>query len=284
MRILVLGGTRFFGRRLVELLVNGGNEVWVGSRGNRPVPKGAKFVKLDRNEGLARSLADLGSWDVVYDQLGFTPDGMRALLNALAGRMGRLVFTSSGSVYPEGGTDIKESAFRPEEWESAESGEPSYPEGKRLAEKVVFAECEVPAVAVRLPIVLGPEDPTGRLIWHVDHARNGVPMRFPRLDVRVSFIASEDAARFLAWLARHPDLAGPVNAASADPVEIDDFLSLVGQAVGRPVVVTDDAEEISPFGIDDDFILDVTKAQNAGFQFSPLEGWLPKLLELVAVK
>ena len=49
MKILVLGGTRFFGKRAVEKLVDNGHEVTIATRGNTPAPfdERVKHVILD---------------------------------------------------------------------------------------------------------------------------------------------------------------------------------------------------------------------------------------------
>ncbi len=58
MKILVIGGTRYFGRYTVEKLVRDGHDVTIASRGNASDDFGdtVKRVRLDSQEGHRRSV------------------------------------------------------------------------------------------------------------------------------------------------------------------------------------------------------------------------------------
>ena len=47
MKILVMGGTRFVGKSLVEKLLNQNHEIDIFTRGNRPNLKGTNLIKGD---------------------------------------------------------------------------------------------------------------------------------------------------------------------------------------------------------------------------------------------
>lgn len=73
-RILVLGGNRFFGRRLVSLLLNEGCSVTVLNRGSKPDPFAgrAKLLVCDRSDEQAfRTALENQEFDVVFDQVCF---------------------------------------------------------------------------------------------------------------------------------------------------------------------------------------------------------------------
>ena len=74
MRALVLGGSVFVGKRLVQALVAGGHDVSVLNRGKTPteLPEGVGHLVADRTD-MASMKAAVGSsdWDVVYDVSGF---------------------------------------------------------------------------------------------------------------------------------------------------------------------------------------------------------------------
>jgi nucleoside-diphosphate-sugar epimerase len=70
--VLVIGGTRFFGKVIVKKLLSSGHHVCIGSRGNvRPdFPGEVEYLRLDRHDVASMSAAINGTkWDVVYDQL-----------------------------------------------------------------------------------------------------------------------------------------------------------------------------------------------------------------------
>ncbi len=74
--VLVLGGTRFFGKNLVELLLQQGHEVTLLTRGQTTDPFGEQIHRLiaDRTDeqALQQAVGDQ-SYDVVYDNICYTP-------------------------------------------------------------------------------------------------------------------------------------------------------------------------------------------------------------------
>jgi nucleoside-diphosphate-sugar epimerase len=100
MNVLVLGGTRFFGKTLVEQLVSAGHAVTVLSRGKLPPPAGAAHLVADRADPSALSAALTGlSFDAVVDNVAMTAAHVSAALAALGDRAGHYVLTSTASVY-----------------------------------------------------------------------------------------------------------------------------------------------------------------------------------------
>lgn len=106
MNALVLGGTGFLGRRLVESLTADGVETYVLNRGRTPadLPDTVGRLVADRtDEGALRRALDGRDWDAVYDVSGVVQAasgaGVDALVTMLDGHVGRYVFVSSQSVY-----------------------------------------------------------------------------------------------------------------------------------------------------------------------------------------
>ena len=95
MDILILGGTGNIGPYFVTAGVDRGHRVTVASRKapEAGLPVGATHLALDRATDL-RPLAGR-DWDAVVDVAAFLPGWVRALGEALAGRVGRYVFVSS---------------------------------------------------------------------------------------------------------------------------------------------------------------------------------------------
>src|SRR5204862_6846515 len=103
MNLLVLGGTRFLGRHLVDAALARGDDVTIFTRGRQPVPWGSRVTALvgDRDPRIAPGLATLehGAWDAVVDTSGYVPRIVDASASLLAGRAPRCLFVSSISVY-----------------------------------------------------------------------------------------------------------------------------------------------------------------------------------------
>src|SRR4051794_39727013 len=100
MQILVLGGTSFVGRAIVEDLLADGHELTLFSRGKTGTDLFPQLDRRpgDRDTGDYASLAE-GSWEAVVDVSGYIPRHVGEASDALAGRIGRYLFISPGSVY-----------------------------------------------------------------------------------------------------------------------------------------------------------------------------------------
>src|SRR5688500_4451829 len=97
--ILLLGGTGYFGKHLVKMLLANGDNVCIATRGIAEIPVGCTFVKYDRMCGEKLLLND--RWDVVYDQSCYTSDCLSGVADIIT-NCDKYVFTSSQSVYPPG--------------------------------------------------------------------------------------------------------------------------------------------------------------------------------------
>jgi len=102
MRLLVLGGTHFVGRAIVDEACSRGYDVTTFSRGrsgyHRP---GAESLIGDRtNPGDLRQLAQR-DWDAVIDTSVLAPAHVTASAGLLAGRAGHYTYISTFSVYAD---------------------------------------------------------------------------------------------------------------------------------------------------------------------------------------
>ena len=101
MRLVVIGGTHFVGRAMVEDAVARGHDVTVFHRGPAE-PEGfpeVEHVHGDRDGGLD-ALAG-GTWDAAIDTCGYVPRVVRDSARLLADAVATYVFVSTLSVYPD---------------------------------------------------------------------------------------------------------------------------------------------------------------------------------------
>ncbi|WP_127548018.1 NAD-dependent epimerase/dehydratase family protein [Paenibacillus amylolyticus] len=291
-KILVIGGTRFFGKRLVEHWAAQENvEVTVVSRGNIAFPfdSGVTHIILDRtNEASLRQAAELERWDVVYDHACYSAEAALAAVKVFEGRVERYILTSSLSVYEAGtqGDDgFHEEDFDPSTYPVQMVGDEvvSYQEGKKQAEAMLIQKATFPVVTVRFPIVLGMDDYTRRLHFHIEHVQQGLPIGLPNPKADIGFIQSSEATRFLAWLA-DAEINGPINAASSGTISLNELIGKIEVAVGKKSIIQSEAENehSSPFGITSSWYMNTNKAAQAGFAFDSLEEWLPRLVQQIS--
>ncbi|MBW8351894.1 NAD-dependent epimerase/dehydratase family protein [Bacillus sp. IITD106] len=281
---LVLGGTRFFGKELVHSLLAKGVDVTIATRGKSGNPFGNNVKQLiaDRYDADSMKSALEGlQFDVVYDQIGYSSEDINIAYEALKDKVAKYVFTSTMSVY-EYGNNLSEEAFNPYTYalKVVKSQDVSYGEGKKLAETALFSKKELPTVAVRIPIVLGEEDYTERLLFHVRKIKNEEEIGMSNQEARLNFISAREAGEFLAWIGSQT-FTGPVNACANGDIQLAELVKLIESKTGKNAVLTTNItdENRSPYGIGENWTMDHSKATELGYEFSNLSDWLPGLIE-----
>jgi nucleoside-diphosphate-sugar epimerase len=183
MKVLVIGGTLFIGRLLVEELQKAGHDVAVLHR----KPKhdlGRRVENLvgDRNDADSLSEALSGRrFDVVFDNVydwerGTTAAQVEATVRACGNRLSRYVFLSSVAAYGDG-LNHKESDPLAPDYHS----EP-YVRHKATTERLLFrmhAQSGFPVVTFRPPFVYGANNPFYREQFFWDRLRAGRPVIIP---------------------------------------------------------------------------------------------------------
>lgn len=168
MKLLVLGGTRFLGRHLVDAALARGDEVTVFTRGKQPDPWAGRVTSLvgNRDPRLEPGLAPLatGEWDAAVDTSGYVPRVVRASAELLARRVGRYLFVSSISVFTDAsrpGLTERDPVGALEDPHTEEIGK-FYGPLKAACERVVTEVLGARAINVRPGLIVGPHDPTDR--------------------------------------------------------------------------------------------------------------------------
>ncbi|NEB40134.1 NAD-dependent epimerase/dehydratase family protein [Streptomyces sp. SID14515] len=292
MDVCVIGGSRHFGRRLIGELRDSGAAVTVVNRGSAPAPPGVTHLLADRDDETALTAA-LGDrrFDVVIDQVCYSPVQAAVAARVFAGRTRRYVLTSTVEVYAEfgrpGGPPVPEEAVDPSAgsfdlelpWADEQFLEDHYGEGKRQAEALLAQEAPFDVATVRTAHVLGGADFTGRLAHYVERIEQGRPVVVHPAPQPASFVHEPEIARFLAWAAA-AEFTGPVNAASHGALDVRELCAAIGRATGTEPRLTDGPDELlSPFSFDRCYAMDTGRASRLGFDFSAVADWLPYVIK-----
>ncbi|MER5916111.1 NAD-dependent epimerase/dehydratase family protein [Streptomyces sp. NPDC001982] len=196
MRLLMLGGTEFVGRAVVESALRRGWEVTVFHRGRHQPPAGVRSLHGDRTvpDGLA-ALADGGPWDAVVDTWSAAPRAVLETARLLRGRAGRYVYVSSRSVYAFPPADDRALV----EGASADADQTEYALDKRGGElAAVEAFGADRSLLVRAGLILGPYENVGRLPWWLNRVARGGPVLAPGpRDLRLQYIDVRDLAEWI---------------------------------------------------------------------------------------
>jgi 2'-hydroxyisoflavone reductase len=241
-RILVLGGTAFVGRAIVEDALRSGAEVTLFGRGRTGTElfPGVPRLTGDRDTGDYAALAD-GRWDAVVDVSGYVPRHVGQAMDALGGRAGRYLFISSHAVYQktEHNADPTENAprrvpLRDTEWLAGDN----YGRLKVACEDDVLARYGDQATIVRPGKVAGPHDWQEGLTYWVRRAARGGPVAVPTDPAQpVQVIDSRDLARLVTALIAG-DRPGAFHAVGpAEPVTLGGLIQTCARVAGTQVEI-----------------------------------------------
>ena len=219
MDVLILGGTVFLGRHLVEAALGRGHRVTLFNRG---IHNPELFPDVEKIKG-ARD-GDLSPlqgrrWDAVIDTCGFVPRVVRASAGLLSDAVGHYTFVSSISVYSD---DITPGADEdapvrelPDPAVEEVKGE-TYGGLKALCEKAAEEEMPGRVFNVRPGLISGPHDPTDRFTYWPRRISAGGEVLVPdRPERRVQFIDVRDLAAWIVEMAQE-QRTGTYNATGPD--------------------------------------------------------------------
>jgi 2'-hydroxyisoflavone reductase len=181
-RLLVIGGTQFVGRALVEGAVRRGHDVTIFHRGqvepdDLPV---VEHVHGDRHEDL--DLVGDRRWDAVVDTHAYFPRDVREAGLALSEVTSHYTLVSSTSVHPDdapAGSTEGSPTYPPLFDEEAELSEQSYGPLKVACEIEASNRFSSGCLIIRPGYLVGPHDPTDRFTWYLRRAASGGEMFAP---------------------------------------------------------------------------------------------------------
>ncbi len=242
MDILVLGGTRFLGRHIVEAAREHGHKVTLFNRG---VSNPELFPDLEKIHGNRAEDLDLfGSrkWDAVIDTSGYVPRVVRKSVMKLQNLADHYTFISSISVYanPSQPNLTEESPLeKPPDGVESEDIEQYYGALKVLCEDEVTTGFGYSALIVRAGLIVGPHDPTDRFTywpWRIDIGGDVLVPGQPGW--KTQFIDARDLADWIIRLIEKGQ-GGTFNATGPEqPLPIERLLEICEKVSGTDAGIT----------------------------------------------
>lgn len=232
MKLLIIGGTVFLGRHVVEAAVSRGHSVTVFHRGvhGGPVDPRLEEILGDRFGDLAPLRGR--AWDAVVDTCGYVPGAVHAAAEAVSETVEHYTFISSCSVYADlsiPGMDetapvgtLTEEQLRDAETIRTGDGVSAIAYGALYGP--LKAECERTAEAclpgrvlnVRAGLIVGPHDYTDRFTYWVRRvARGGEVLAPAPPEAPVQLIDARDLADWIVRMAEERR-TGTFNATGPD--------------------------------------------------------------------
>lgn len=245
-KVLVIGGTQFIGRHVVQRLIDAHHSVTLLNRGKTgpklfpEVPR----IHADRESPEIANLSELRQdWDAVIDLCAFFPKDVTTITDVLKGRAGRYILCSTLSAYQssamEGPTPIidETSPLRGcSEIEARDTTLASYGQRKAECERVAMGQHStgVPTIILRPCVVYGKFDHTDRFAYWIWRASRPEPFILPDdgLTIIRRTYAPDLAKAFEASLTSHSALGNAYNIAETDPLSFRDTLFWIGKRLG----------------------------------------------------
>jgi 2'-hydroxyisoflavone reductase len=219
MRVLVLGGTRFVGRHVVEVALARGHEVTLLHRGGKDEPfPAAEHLHADRDTGL--DVLAGRTFDATVDVSAYFPRQVEQVADVLGRAAGRYVVISSTSVYsqPAGpGFDESSPIVPAASYDVDEVTDTTYGPLKVAIEEAARTRFGDRATVVRPTYVIGPWDYTDRFTYWVRRISEGGEVLAPGDAADpIQVIDARDMATWIVGLVER-DVAGTFHAVSPEP-------------------------------------------------------------------
>jgi 2'-hydroxyisoflavone reductase len=243
MKVLVIGGTLFIGRALVEELVKSGHEVAVLHRKPKhDLGRRVENILADRNDAAAvREALSTRRFDAVFDNVydwdrGTGPEHVEAAVRACGDRLTRYVYLSSVAAYGDGLNHKESDPLAPDYHANP------YIRYKASTERLLFrmhSQKGLPVVTFRPPFVYGPHNPFYREQFFWDRLRAGRPIIIPGDGHRLmQFVYVHDLVNALVRALVEPRAVGEAfNIADPKAVTQVEFIERLAKAAGvEPVL------------------------------------------------
>lgn len=171
MRILIMGGTRFIGVYLTQMLQEQGHEVVMFNRGNRPVPDGVELITGDRTDPnqIKEKLAG-EEFDAIFDNNGRELADTQPLAEIFQGRVKHFVYMSSAGVY------LKSDQMPHLETDAVD---PKSRHRGKFETEAFLLEQELPFTSIRPTYIYGPKNYNDLEAWFFDRIVRDRPIPIP---------------------------------------------------------------------------------------------------------
>ena len=245
MKILVIGGTRYFGIHMVNKLLEQGHEVTIATRGKTPDSYGDKVERITiqrTNEESMREALQGKHFDVVIDKIAYCSNDIRYVMDYVD--CDKYIYMSSTSVYNPKHMNTVESDFDgySKDFVWCDRKEFPYEQIKRQAEYALWQKYPGKKwIAVRYPFAIGKDDYTKRLLFYVEHVIKSEPMYIDNIDYQMSYIRSDEAGEFIAYLV-DKDVKGAINGSASETISLREVINYIEEKTGKCAALSEQGE------------------------------------------
>lgn len=301
MKILIVGGTQFIGYEITKKLIEEGHDVTVFYRGIHKVPfKDVKEIICDWHDfSKAEKMLKGKDFDVVINNICFSEQDAFQSYKLFKDKTEHFITISSAAVYL-----LNPDIFIPYKEEEAmydikkyykESEKHRYGYGKREADLYFLAKnirANFPCTIIRLPVVVGEKDYTGRIATYYCQIEEDHTIILPDGGQNLwGFIYVKDIADFILQILKNKKSFGKVyNLSQREGVTLRQLILNIGKLIGKVPKIIDIPSSYlikTPLGINfsplyssQHVLLDISQAINDfNFKPTPFLKWLKVLID-----
>jgi nucleoside-diphosphate-sugar epimerase len=279
MKVLVIGGTRFVGLRLIRLLASKGHDITLLNRGKTEaqLPNGLRRLYADRRDiDAVKSVLTGKSFEAVFDINGYHVRNLEPLVDILNTNIEHYIFQSTCGVYAYSEILPILEDFPYVSQETGIRGLLTYEQNKVECEKFLFKAYEnkgFPVTVFRCPVIYGPEN------WMDDREGSYFSRLLQRRKILVPgngstiihFTYVDDLAQaYLAAVGQKQTLGQVYNIAGSEVITINGYIDTIAQIVGttteklylEPQDVKTLKRPIFPFPWDKNIFFGIKKAKD----------------------
>jgi 2'-hydroxyisoflavone reductase len=242
MNLLVLGGTKFLGRFVVDEALKRGHEVSIFNRGKTNPNLFPMVEKLcgDR-DGEIVSLKGR-KWDAIIDTCGYYPRVVKDSATLLSASCNVYMFVSSISVYKDfskPGVSEEDDVITIENEQTEEITGETYGALKALCENEVKKAFPEGHVIIRPGLIVGPYDPTDRFTYWLRRIGKGGDVVAPEHpDASIQIIDVRDLASFMLGQLENKSV-GTFNVTGPKEVlNLEEFLNTTKELINPKTSIT----------------------------------------------
>jgi nucleoside-diphosphate-sugar epimerase len=210
MRILIMGGTRFIGVYLTQMLTAQEHDVVLFNRGNQPAPLGIeKQIQGDRTDAdQLKSLLENENFDAIFDNNGRELSDTQPLVEMFKGKIKHFVYVSSAGVYLKS-DQMPHREADPVDLESRHKG--------KFETEAYLAEQKIPFTSIRPVYIYGPKNYNDLEAWFFDRIVRDRPVPIPGNGMHLTQLGHvQDLAAAMTAVLGNPRAIGQVYNVSGD--------------------------------------------------------------------
>ena len=255
--------------------------VTIATRGKTPDSYGDKVERITiqrTNEESMREALQGKHFDVVIDKIAYCSNDIRYVMDYVD--CDKYIYMSSTSVYNPKHMNTVESDFDgySKDFVWCDRKEFPYEQIKRQAEYALWQKYPGKNwIAVRYPFAIGKDDYTKRLLFYVEHVIKSEPMYIDNIDYQMSYIRSDEAGEFIAYLV-DKDVKGAINGSASETISLREVINYIEEKTGKCAALSEQGEA-APYNGEPEYSINTDKAEKTGYRFSNLKDWIYELLD-----